>query len=213
MTNPKPQQDFGNLLDHDYDGICEYDNPLPGWWTWIFVASIAFSVVYYMYYHSTGIGADVHQKYEAQMVAHISKQLEQLGQLQPNDPTIVLFMSKTDWMNAMAGIFRGTCAQCHAADGGGGIGPNLTDDNYLHVKTPKDIYEVISNGWQGTSMPAFKDRFREPQRILLAAYVASLRGTNPAQPKAPQGESIAPWPAPEPAASPETGGAARQEER
>ena len=194
MTNLKPRDDFGDLTDHDYDGICEYDNPLPGWWTWIFVATIAFSIVYYFYYHPTGIGADIHLKYEAQMVAHISRQLEQLGELHADDGTIVEFMGKSDWMNAMAGIFRGTCAQCHAADGGGGIGPNLTDDNYLHVNAPKDIYEVITNGWPGTSMPSFKDRFREPQRILLAAYVASLRGTNPAQPKAPQGPTISPWP-------------------
>ena len=211
MNNPSPDRERDFLLDHNYDGICEYDNPLPGWWTWIFIATIAFSIVYYLYYHATEIGADIHQKYETQMVAHISRQLEQLGELHPDDATILEFTRKSDLMNAMSGVFRGTCAQCHAADGGGGIGPNLTDNNYLHVKTPKDIYEVISNGWQGTSMPAFKDRFREPQRILLAAYVASLRGTAPAQPKAPQGESIAAWPAPAPDAATETDGAAQEE--
>lgn len=192
-SQPGAGSEYDRLFDHSYDGIQEYDNPLPGWWTWLFVLSIIFSVLYFMYYH-IGIGPTVEDRYETQMARQVSNQLAQLGDLQADDATIMTFVHRQDWMNAMGGIFRGQCAQCHAADGGGNVGPNLTDDMWKNVRAPRDIYRVISQGIPGTSMPAFGDRFREPQLILLASYVASLRGTTPAQPKPPEGARTPPWP-------------------
>jgi len=186
--------DYDKLFDHEYDGIKEYDNPLPSWWTWLWVASMVFSVVYFFYYH-VGVGPSVEDKYQTAVASHIEKQLASLGEISADDQTIVRLMNEDEFMSAMGGLFRGSCAQCHANDGGGNVGPNLTDDQYKNVTRPRDIFRIINEGIPGTSMPAWGTRFREPQMILLAAYVASLRGQEAASPKAPEGNTIPPWPA------------------
>ena len=108
-------------------------------------------------------------------------------------------------MQAGAGLFKANCAVCHGADGGGGTGPNLCDDSFLNVKKPEDIFTVISGGVVQKGMPAWNARFGEAQMVLLSSYVAHLRGTSPAAPKAPQGNAIAAWatvpPPSEPAAA------------
>jgi cytochrome c oxidase cbb3-type subunit 3 len=188
---------YDRLMDHEYDGIREFDNPLPGWWTWLFVGSIIFSVIYVAYFHF-GVGPSIEDRYQTAQARQVEALLAQLGEIAPDNETIVRFMHKDDWMTAMQGVFTGNCAQCHVADGGGGIGPNLTDDQYKNVKEPADIFTVISEGIPGTSMAGWSDRLREPQMILLAAYVASLRGTEPANGIASEGSRIDPWPAPPP---------------
>jgi cytochrome c oxidase cbb3-type subunit 3 len=186
--------EYDKFFEHEHDGIREYDNPLPAWWTWIFVASIFFSVCYYFYYH-IGVGPSIHDRYDTEVVAQLERQLGSFGQLKPDDVTIMrLLAEKADMIDAVGGIFRGNCAQCHDTDGGGNIGPNLTDDHWKNVRRPADIFKVISEGLPGTAMPAWKQRFREPQLILLSAYVASLRGSTPTSPKAPEGSAIEPWP-------------------
>ncbi|MEM7228660.1 MAG: cbb3-type cytochrome c oxidase N-terminal domain-containing protein [Planctomycetota bacterium] len=188
--------------DHAYDGISEYDNPLPGWWKWLFILSAIFTVIYIMYYHM-GPGPDLEAKYQASVASHVEAQLALLGDLEADNNTIVKFMSNDEWMSAMGGLFRGNCSQCHASDGGGNVGPNLCDDSYKNVKTPEDIYTVIEQGIAGTQMTAWSDRFQKPQLILLSAYVGSLRGTSPASPKEAEGVEIAPWPEPLPDAASE----------
>lgn len=192
MSNPG----YDDFFKHDHDGITEYDNPLPGWWTWLFVLSIFFSLGYVAYYH-IGVGPSVEDKYQAEVTAYFEKQLAALGELKGDDQTIVRLMQNEDLMNAMGGLFRGNCAQCHRDDGGGNIGPNLTDEQWKNVKTPADLFTVIQNGIPGTSMPAWGQRLREPQIIILSAYVASIRGSDPQNPKAAEGSRIAPWPTPE----------------
>jgi cytochrome c oxidase cbb3-type subunit 3 len=187
-------REYDKFFEHAHDGIREYDNPLPGWWTWLFVGSIAFSIWYFIYYQ-IGVGPSIYDRYDKAVVTQLERQLGSFGKLTPDDATIMrLIDEKPDMIKAVGGIFRGNCAQCHATDGGGNIGPNLTDDAWKNVRHPADIFTVISDGVPGTAMPAWKHRFREAQRILLAAYVASLRGTTPAAPKAPEGQVIPPWP-------------------
>jgi len=189
MEHPSPDD---MLMDHEYDGIREYDNPLPGWWTWLFVASVFFSVLYYFYYH-IGTGPTIQQKYDMQVAAHVERLLEQLGEIRADNATILAFKDNHEWMSATKGLFAGNCSQCHGADGGGGIGPNLTDDLYINIKQPEDLFTVITKGVANKGMQAWEARLSEPQRILLAAYVASLRGTTPATPKAAEGSSVPAW--------------------
>lgn len=187
------------LTDHDYDGIQEYDNPLPGWWKWIFWGTIFFSIAYIGLYH---IRPDhgIHDRYQNRVASFYEGQLEQLGFSEPTDEAIVGLMKKEDVMNAMAATFAGNCGQCHRADGGGNIGPNLTDHHYKNVKSPSDLFTVIADGVAGTSMPAWNTRMRDPQIMMLAAYVARLRGTSPPNPKAPEGQEAPAWEAGSPAA-------------
>ena len=200
-THTMANYDHDRMLDHDYDGIREYDNPLPGWWKWLFIGTIVYSVPYMMHYH-LGMGPSLDEAYQAQVAAHVEKLLAALGEIQADDPTIVRFKDNEQWMSAISGVFSSNCATSHGADGGGDIGPNLTDDFYKSVQTPADLFTVISEGVPGTSMPPWKDRLREPQMILLASYVASLRGQPAANPKAAEGSRIDPWPEAPPAEDP-----------
>ena len=109
------------------------------------------------------------------------------------DELIDYTVSHFAFEEAMAGAFENNCAQCHRADLGGNIGPNLTDDHWKNVKSPVDIVRVISEGVPGTAMTAWKNRFREPQIMLIAAYVASRRGSGPPNPKAAEGVVIEAW--------------------
>ena len=79
-------------------------------------------------------------------------------------------------------------------DGGGLVGPNLCDEEYKNVKDIADILTVLQNGASAGAMPAWKNRLSTNELVLAASYVASLRGTNPPEPKAPEGRVIPPWP-------------------
>jgi len=193
------------LLAHEADGIREYDNPMPFWWSAIFWGTIVFSGLYAMYY-MIGVGPSVQADYENDMSSFFQEQAAKLGDLKPTELTILSLANDPKMMQAGAGLFKANCAVCHGADGGGGTGPNLCDDSFLNVKKPEDIFTVISGGIVQKGMPAWSARFGEAQMVLLSAYVAHLRGTAPAAPKAPQGSAIAAWAAvPAPAAEPAAG--------
>lgn len=197
------------MQGHDVDGICEYDNPMPGWWTSIFWGSIVFSVLYAGYY-MIGVGPGVSQSYEDELSAFFQEQAEKLGDLQPTPATLLQLGNDPKMMQAAQGLFKTNCVVCHGADGGGGTGPNLRDDAYLNVKRVEDIYTVITNGVVPKGMPAWEKRFGQAQRVLLAAYVAHLRGQQPAGGKEPQGNVIPAWADPsalQTGAAPPTGAA------
>ena len=183
--------DHDHLTAHDYDGIQEYDNPLPGWWKWLFVLSIVFSCGYTMYYHLGG-APTVEEKYYTSLQAHLDDMLAPLGAIRRDNETILRLMTNEKLMGAVGGMFKGNCAQCHGADGSGNVGPNLTDDVYKNIQSPLGIYNVIANGIPTTSMAGWEQRLREEQMILLASYVAHLRGQNlSGQP--PEGDPAPPW--------------------
>jgi len=189
---------YDEFFDHDHDGITEYDNPLPGWWRFLFWATIFFSVGYVAYYQ-IGTGPSIYEEYDAAVVTHLEQQLASIGELRFDDESILRLMhEKPEMIAAVSGMFRSNCAQCHRDDAGGNIGPNLTDDDWKNVKKPVDIARVIRDGVKGTAMAPWGHRLREPQILILAAYVASLRGSHPANPKKPEGQTIPPWPAYEP---------------
>ena len=116
--------------------------------------------------------------------------------LESDEKTIVKLMGDQRMMAVAAGMFVGNCAACHARDGGGINGVNLTDDSYKNVKTIADVYTVITDGAASGAMPSWRNKLNQNERVLMAAYAASLRGTTPAVPKGAEGTPIAPWPKP-----------------
>ncbi|MBA4120609.1 MAG: hypothetical protein C0513_07935 [Isosphaera sp.] len=184
------------LLNHEYDGIREYDNPTPGWWHALFLGSVVFSVCYVLFWHVSVFGWTSEESIAARRVVEYQRIFGALGELSNDEPTLLKLMADQRMMAIAAGSFRGACAACHAADGGGINGVNLTDDHYKNVRAITDIFGVITGGAANGAMPAWRNSFSNNERVLLAAYVASLRGTEPGSPRAAEGEPIQPWPEP-----------------
>lgn len=182
------------LLEHEYDGIREYDNPTPGWWHLIFLGSVVFSVFYLIFWHFSPVGWSVEDAWQAHQTRETRK-LFSAGRIENDEASLLKLMKSPDLLNVASGLFVANCATCHSADGGAGglTGVNLTDNNFKNVRKLTDIYAIITNGANNGAMPSWKT-ISDKERVLLSAYVASLRGTKPANPKFAEGEPIAPWP-------------------
>lgn len=192
-ANPSASENEA-ALGHAYDGIREYDNPLPGWWKWLFVITVVVSPVYLMYFHVGAEGRSLEAQYRAAMDANMRKKYKDLGDLKPDAQTLFTYANDPEWVVVGESIFKTNCVSCHGADGGGLVGPNLCDQNYKHIKGIADIYKVINEGVAGGAMPAWGTRIgNQNDLIMVSAYVASLRGSSPAKPKGPDGSPIPPW--------------------
>lgn len=191
MTQPEPQDSL--LLDHEYDGIQEYDNPLPRWWLWIFYATILYSVLYWFNVPGIGIGRGRIADYQATMAAADARAAALAAQrIGPTDASLLALQDDPTAMELGAATFAQMCASCHAADGGGLIGPNLTDEYWIHGNTPMAIHRVIEEGVPAKGMPAWGMMLRPEQVDAVTAYIVSIAGTTPANPRAPEGEPIGP---------------------
>lgn len=180
------------LTDHAYDGIMEYDNPTPGWWTWIFVATIIFSAIYFLFVTLAGGQISPKASYDAAEREMIQKQYGTLANLAPTDETVLSLMGDAKWQKVGGAIYATNCAACHGRNGEGVTAPNLTDDHYLWVQSPKDIIDVIANGRKNGAMPGWKNNFKTPEILVLSSYVASLRGKT-ASGRTPEGDVIPAW--------------------
>jgi cytochrome c oxidase cbb3-type subunit 3 len=186
----------GELTNHEYDGIREYDNPTPGWWHMLFLASIVFSVFYFTYYTFSPDAQTIQDSWASMQTAEYARIFGALGTLENDDQTVHKLMADPKMMQVAAGIFVGNCAACHARDGGGINGVNLTDDAYKNVKVIVDVFNVITDGANSGAMPSWRNKLTKNERVLMAAYAASLRGTTPVAPKGPEGSPIPEWPKP-----------------
>ena len=177
-------RDTDELLDHDYDGVREYDNPLPRWWLWLFYVTIAWSLVYVPYYHFMG-GPLQEDEYQAEMAAAAADS----AQMRRSAPAEDLPAMVKDPARVAAGkeSYEKLCVACHLADGGGLVGPNLTDDAWKHGGRVEDLLKVINEGVAGTAMVSWKNQLSRDQMISVIAYIRSLRGTKPANPKPAEG--------------------------
>ena len=189
--------DRDRLLGHDYDGIAEYDNPLPGWWTWLFVATIAFSVGYYAYYQ-LGPGPSVVAQYDDEMRAAAARQAAAPVAATSGEDALKALAGNAQAMASAKEIFATRCMPCHGPEGQGLIGPNLTDDYWLHGSTLPEIRHTISEGVIEKGMVPWKDQLKPEELDAIAAYVGTLRGTHPPNPKPPQGVNAKGEAAPEP---------------
>lgn len=184
------------VLDHCYDGIQEYDNPTPGWWTMVFLGSVVFSVAYFMFFTFGSESWTNVEEHDAAVAANMRLQFGEIGDLNPDEATLQKFMNDPKWVLFGKTTFLTWCTQCHMADGSGAVGPNLTDDRWKNVRKLEDIPSVIANGAAGGAMPAWKTRLHRNEIVLVAAYVASLRGQNLPSSRPPEGDVIPPWPKP-----------------
>jgi len=176
------------LLDHDYDGIRELDNSLPPWWKYGFYITIGVAFIYLLNFHVFGIGLNPTQEYNAEVErARIAKEIYDANNKDRIDENNVP-MAAADGISAGKDLFEANCIACHLKDGGGNVGPNLTDDYWLHKGSLNDIYNTIKTGYPDKGMQSWSSQFTPKEISYLASYIKTLRGTKPAVPKAQQGE-------------------------
>lgn len=176
-------------LGHNYDGIRELDNNLPPWWLWGFYLTIFIACIYIYRYHIAHTAPNSKQEYEM-AVAKAEAEKEEYLKNAKNlvDENTVTYLTEAADIEAGKKAFTTNCAACHGADGGGIVGPNLTDEYWIHGGGIKDIFKTIKYGYQEKGMKSWKDDFSPMQIAQIASFVKSLKGTKPATPKEPQGE-------------------------
>lgn len=179
----------GKLLEHNYDGIQELDNDLPAWWLYLFYLTILIGVIYIIVYHVTGIGPDQAQEYKNEM-NYWAKQKAAVEATKPATENLQTLSPLTNEASIANGqkIFTTNCSPCHAMDGGGGIGPNMTDNYWIHGNQFQQILKVITDGVPAKGMIPWKGVLKPLQIQEVGSYILTLKGKKTAKPKAPQGE-------------------------
>ena len=181
------------LLDHEADGIRELDNKLPRWWVWLFYCTIMFAVLYMSFYHVFARGdlaakGQMKAEYDAEMkigeaikVATMTQFESEIATLSPSkDPEALERGKKT---------FLTLCAPCHRPDGGGLVGPNLTDDYWIHGSNFTDNVTTIWNGVPAKGMITWKNTLKPKEVYDVASFIYTLRGTHPPNPKPPENQA------------------------
>jgi len=176
------------LLDHDYDGIKELNNKIPPWYNAIFVGTVIFAIVYMVNYHVIGSGNVQEDEYaeEVRLAAVQQKLLSKSGEL--IDESTVKFVDDPAALANGKEIFIKHCAACHGLKGEGLVGPNFTDDYWIHGNTAKDIFKTIKYGVAAKGMPTWSSQLSPNDMQDVGSYIITLRGTNPPNQKAPQGK-------------------------
>lgn len=190
LTKAEPLEDEHKLLlDHDYDGIKELDNNLPPWWVYLFYSCIVFAAVYLVRFEM--MGGDTPEMELKKELAQAKIDVEEYMKTAPDlmDEKSVTLLTDAAELEKGKAIFTSNCAACHRADAGGQIGPNLTDDNWILGGGIKNIFHTITNGGRdGKGMVAWKGTLKPKEIQHVASYIISLRGSNPKDPKASEGD-------------------------
>lgn len=190
---PAPEGDAHVLPGHTYDGIREYDNPMPGWWAWTFVATVVFAVFYYVGITFFGV-VDTYEEDLAESVAELDMirhaYAEANPQFEADEATLAAFVANAEMRTAGAAHYAAFCAACHGDAGQGLIGPNLADAYWLHGASDVEVFTVITEGVPAKGMPPWGDALSAEERAEVLAYVRSLEGTDPPGAKAPEGERV-----------------------
>lgn len=185
------------LLDHNYDGIQELDNPLPTWWVYLFYITIVFSFAYMILFSffMPSMGAMADEKVEklttklVQAVAPTADSEAETNSASVSD--VMIFPNDEDALDLGKKVYDSKCLACHGAKGEGLVGPNLTDDYWIHGKgSEADMYKVVVEGVPDKGMISWQPLLNDEEIKAVVVYMKTLQGTNPANPKAPQGEKV-----------------------
>ena len=177
------------ILDHNYDGIKELDNNLPPWWIYGFYASIVFAAVYLLRYHVFSGPTQIDELETELADARIAIEAYKKTAKNLVDINTVTELTEAADLSAGKTIFETNCVACHMADGGGGIGPNLTDPNWILGGDIKSVFKTVSEGGRsGKGMIAWKQQLKPLEMAQVSSYVLTFEGTTPANPKAPEGD-------------------------
>lgn len=191
LSGLKPMEMEKDLImqDHEYDGIQELNNGMPPWLRYFFLLTIGFGVIYFFYYTILGIGDTQFEEYEKEMaVAQLLKEERMKLAANSIDENNVVFLSAEMDLIEGKSIFRENCATCHGELGGGGAGPNLTDEYWIHGGGIKNVFKTVKYGYIQKGMAPWQDKLTPLQIQKVSSYVLSLQGTNPPDALPPAGE-------------------------
>lgn len=190
LLGSKPIEVEGEIiLDHNYDGIKELDNELPPWWVYLFYATIIFGVIYLIRFEIYG-DYDQDLEYELE-VAEAQAEIEAYKKTAKDlvDVNTVELLTEASDISAGKSIFETNCVVCHMADGGGGIGPNLTDEYWISGGGIKNVFNTVSEGGRaGKGMVSWKQTLKPLEMAQVASYLLNFQGTTAANPKAAEGD-------------------------
>ncbi len=176
---------------HEYDGIVEHDNKLPLWWQLTLYGAVVFALVYWFGRRIDAIQSPA-ERYAQDVAAQRAAEAAEARARGTIDDDMLTTLSKDPSTVAQGrDVFTSTCAPCHRADGGGNIGPNLTDSYWIHGNKPTDIYRDVTDGVPAKGMPTWGPVLGVPKVEAVVAYVMSIENTNAPDGKAPQGEKLA----------------------
>lgn len=187
------EQNEDKLIEgHTYDGIQEYDNPMPKWWLYIFYVTIAWSAFYVV-----GISLGWINNYDATL----DKQNQRIDALRAeaalaSPPVTVELLDDAiesgELLEVGQAKYASTCAACHGKQGEGGIGPNLTDEAWIHGGSPMDIHHIIDVGVPAKGMAAWGKTLSHDEHVGLVVFIDSIRNTHVDGGKAPEGTAWKP---------------------
>lgn len=185
----RPTTESDVLLDHDYDGIQEYDNPLPNWWLTTFFVTLIFGFIYWIHYGVAG-GPTLGDELKVAMTEFKKLKDSQPDQVE-SESDLQAMIAGSEKLSLGKQVYEAKCSACHSADGGGMIGPNLTDKFWIHGNgNLTSLVTVIRKGVLEKGMPAWETMISKDEVIAVTAYVHSLQGTHPATPKPAQGQEF-----------------------
>ncbi|HCK21579.1 MAG TPA: cytochrome C oxidase subunit III, partial [Bacteroidetes bacterium] len=191
-TVPIEREDEIKLDDHEYDGIVELGNKMPPWLQFLFYVTILFAVVYAPYY-LLGYGRTMDEKYQDEVqLAQLVKEEKMKNSLNFMDENTVVVMATSEVLSAGKEIFTTYCVACHGNAGEGGVGPNMTDQYWLHGGSINDIFRTVKYGVPEKGMAAWQEILMPKQISEVANYILSLQGTNPPNAMPPQGDLYTP---------------------
>lgn len=187
MSDVEARENGENKVIHEVDGIQEYDNQLPNWWLYLLCGSVVFAFGYWFTYH-VGRFADLPAAaYEAEMDRAAAEGSKKTGFVMTSESLAALAKDSSTVARGKR-VFTQTCVACHRQDGGGIVGPNLTDEFWLHGAKPDQVYKTITEGVPSKGMAAWGPQLGPDRVQAVTAYVISLRDTNVAGGKPAQGE-------------------------
>ena len=179
------------LIEHQYDGIQELNNPTPAWFMVLFYCTIIFAVGYLLVYHVFDIGQLQDAEYRTEMAqAEVAKKIYLSKAANQVDENKVKLVTDPAVLAEGKTVFKSTCAPCHGENAQGVVGPNLTDEYWLHGNKVNDIFKTIKYGIPAKGMPTWEKQLSPKQIAGLANYILSLQGTHPAGAKEPQGDKV-----------------------
>jgi len=177
------------ILDHNYDGIHELDNVLPPWWVYLFYATIIFAGVYLVRFHIVKEYNQIEEFEQEVVAANLAIEAYKKTAKDLVDINTVKVLTDPNDLAAGKKIFETNCVACHMADGGGGIGPNLTDEYWILGGGIKNVFKTVSEGGRaGKGMVSWKTILKPAEMAQVSSYVLQFQGTTPANPKVAEGE-------------------------